>query len=94
MNTEITNTTDAPASPSAGLHQTEVVLKFKLWHSSPFDDDPAEEFRWFFDLSAASEALQSSVINQTIAEGHKVVATLGRTEITDHCPESAETEAY
>ena len=94
MNSEITNTVDATLLSKEGLRETEVVLKFKLWHLSPSDRPPVDEFRWILDFDDAVEVLQNSAINQTTAEGHKVVATWTRTEISDHRPTSSHTEVY
>ena len=94
MNSEITNTVDTTLLSKEGLREIEVVLKFKLWHLAPLDRPPVNEFRWFLDVADAVEVLQTSAINQTMAAGHKVVATWNQTEITDRRPTSSHTEVY
>ena len=94
MNSEITNTVDTTLLSKEGLRETEVVLKFKLWHINPSDRPPVDEFRSILDFADAVKILQNSAINQTTAEGHKVVATWNRTEISDHRPTSSHTEVY
>ena len=94
MSTEIHNTVDTTLLSKEGLRETEVVLKFKLWHINPTDRRPVDEFRSILDFADAVKILQNSAINQTMAEGHKVVATWNRTEISDHRPTSSHTEVY
>ena len=94
MNSEITNTFDATLLTKEGLRETEVVLKFKLWHINPSDRTPVDGFRSILDFADAVKILQNSAISQTTAEGHKVVATWTRTEISDHRPTSSHTEVY
>ena len=94
MDSENTNKVDSTLLSREGLRETEVVVKFKLWHLNPIDRPPVDEFRSILDFVDAVEVLQNSAINQTMAEGHSVVATWNRTEISDHRPTSSHTEVY
>ena len=90
------NTTNGlpPLLSREGVRETEVVLRFKLWHLPPQDRPPVDSFRSILDVYGAVEALQELAITQTMAACHVVIATWHKTEISDHLPSSSHTEVY
>ena len=94
MDSENTNNCLPPLLSREGVRETEVVLTFKLWHLLPQDRPPVDSFRSILELGGAVEVLQELAITQTMAEGHVVIATWQKIEISDHLPSSSHTEVY